>query len=176
MVDLQKEFNKILDDEGSYILLIKPSKKIKCICWNDLSQSADSKCPICLGTGFTIKVERHISLSFTASVTESLPRLKRVAEPSSLTIDGKYFYLKTNSRVSQGDVIVEASFDKFGRPYGQFELFNVNQVSSFRLKNKIVYHRVACPESPINSDIKAFNLKKMAGKINYYPIYKESYS
>ena len=53
MIDLGKEFNKILDLDKEYnFIIVRHNTNTKCSCWRKESNTADPECPNCEGGGW----------------------------------------------------------------------------------------------------------------------------
>jgi hypothetical protein len=166
--DFTKEFNKLIDDEGSDILLIRQGLKIRCYCWDEETKSADRKCPTCLGTGFTVKIEKHTVYQMVAAVPETLPRLIRPIEIGKVAIESRNLYFKNNARVNRGDLVAIVGFDSHGRIVHPINLYEVNHVEPYRIKNVVQYSRVSASLDPIDTSIISFNMVNKG----YYPVNK----
>lgn len=170
MIDIAKEVEKLIWEEGYPILLIRANKKIKCSCGMEMAGS--SKCPICFGTGFITKVEKHLTYSTVASVPETLPRLIRRTESSVLAIEARNFYFPRIVAPDKKDLIAVCEFRGL-IPLLPIVFYEVSHSEAYRArKGKIQYYRASTSLDPVNSSIKGFNLRRSdQGVIDYIPKY-----
>lgn len=53
MIDLRKEFNKIIDFDNEFnYIIVRHNTDVKCTCWRKQSNTADPLCPNCEGGGW----------------------------------------------------------------------------------------------------------------------------
>lgn len=170
MVDLRKEFKKIIDENGSYYLLVRNNKKQPCKCIDTLYNTPNDKCPICLGTGYINKVEKIKGRVVTASIPETLPRAMVNAEPGELIVPSKQFYLSYNIMPKKKDLLVICKWAGLKPIFNEFsEIYEINYSDLLRGENGRVEYIIAhCKGDPINAKLKFHSITTNANKLTYY--------
>lgn len=112
---LREEFDKILQEYGHWVILQRTSRKIRCRCWNERSQEADSKCPLCLGSGWVSRAERHLVRQENASQVVSRPAVRTQTEPGIIWTPANQFFFRHDAHPQVGDMIYEVGW-KGNRP------------------------------------------------------------
>lgn len=172
MIDIGKEVTNLINSEGFPALLIKPNKKIRCVCWDEITQSADSKCSYCIGTGYYVSIDRVLVTTKVASVPETLPKLIKPSMTTNIAIEGRSFYLDKSTVPSRGDLLAVCEF-KGAYPRLPMEIYELNHVEPYRSnKGQIQYFRASSSVDPVNSDIRAITIRKIDGESSYLPLYK----
>ena len=153
MIDLRDKFDNVLEDYGHYVLLIRQNKKIK------LPKSYDNN----LGLEYGYTVERHMSRSMTASIPETLPRMNTGMIAGEMAIASKMFYFRYDVRPSEGDLVVETSWEDDRPIIDEYTaIYEINYPEPFRGdKGRIEYFRAACRLNPIEATLR---LQMIAGK------------
>lgn len=170
MIDLSDELKDLIKEEGNDVLIIRQNKKIQCRCYDHLTQSTDKTCKYCLGTGYVTKVEKHRSLCVVSAVPETLSRMIRSISPANVAVESRHFYFTSNVNIDRGDLVVDVSFDKLGRPLSDMNFFLVHFVDKKRTGGKIQYLKASVSLDPVETSIRAFNLRKYHSITNYDPI------
>lgn len=120
-MDLRKEFDKILAEYGFPVILQRTSRKIHCRwvdpvtgkpCWDERAQEGNPKCPICLGSGWVTRVERHMVRRDNASQIVTLPGSTMIAEPGRLWTPANNFYFRHDVHPQVGDLIFEVGWNR----------------------------------------------------------------
>lgn len=155
-MDLRLEFETILRDYGHPVLLIRQNKTVRCTDYNEMYQSSDKQCPICLGLGYLFSIEKHICRSQVAAIPETLPRMKTSITAGELAIDSKMFFLKYDVRPSKDDLIVECSWDGAKPIIDEYSaLYEINYPQPYRgAGGEVIYFRTACKSDPVEATLR----------------------
>lgn len=173
MIDISEEVIKLIKEEGFPALLIRPDNKIRCVCWDERTQSAESKCPYCAGTGYHISIDRILVTTKVASVPETLPKLIKTSIPASIAIEGRSFYLSklVSPAPRRGDLLVVCEF-RGAHPKLPMEIYEFNHVEAYKSNGgKTQYYRASSSLDPIDSNIKGVVIRKLQGRSSYLPVY-----
>jgi hypothetical protein len=165
-MDLKKEFDSFLLEEGSYVLVIRANKKIRCGCWNS---SPLRTCNVCLGTGNVNIIKRQIAYEQVASVPETLGRLIRSIEPSKVGIEARHFFFNSDLQIEIGDIVVSCLF-KNRKPIPPMDFYPISHIAAPKIKNVPQYIKASTSLDPINSNVRGFNLRRIGDSVNYDPI------
>lgn len=168
-MDLRKEFDSIIRDHGHDILLVRTDRRIHCKCFDYQNNAPDSDCPLCFGTGWITRVEKHKVVSQVASVPETLPRLSRLEEIGKLQYPAEIYYFKHNTKPKAQDLIIETDWDDYGRPISRtMDIYKINHSRPMREKRgRVEYYSVAASAQRSNSNIISAELREYKGIINY---------
>jgi hypothetical protein len=182
MIDLRKEFNQLVEEDGHYVLLQRASRKIYCLCWNEVRQESDidlyfknikkqnpglSTCPRCMGIGRVCRIERHKIRRDIASQLISLPQLEKQLPMGPLATETRVFWMKYDAHPRIGDIIMEVGWDG-QKPSHLIKAYEITHVDGLRGKGgRIEYHQVTAKESNIYTDIRHFVVRRMGSVINY---------
>lgn len=150
MIDLRKEMDIILSEFGHPVLLQRTSRKIRCICWNELYQEAKSDCPICNGTAWKVRIEKHKVRKQDASVAITRPNRVQDTALGDVAIGANIFFMRFNAHPVAGDLIFEVGWDG-SKPTNIFQVHEINSIEPERGKNgRIEYYRIHTRASNIN--------------------------
>lgn len=144
-------FNRMIERtiehlEGD-VFIINLNKQITCICSKNGSSEPDAKCPLCLGTGYKIKIKKAKGACQDSKLAST------VRETTSVVIT-KTFYMKAIYHVAQDDIIVSND-----------ELFYVYETKKLKTKGNVdLYMQHLCIDKKY--DAKAFfsNFNKIVGR------------
>lgn len=167
MISLRKEIHDIIESTGHYVLLQRTSRKIRCRCWNEKYQEADSACPICLGSGWVSKIERHKIRRQNASQILALPDLIKQVNIGSLATDAMVFFFKHDTAPKKGDIIMEVGWDG-NKPTHLIQSFQISSATDMREHHgRIEFFQVVTKEKRIETPIRAFTVRKMGPVSNF---------
>lgn len=168
-MDLRQEFNELLDEFGHYVLLHRTGRKIRCRCWNEKYQEADSNCLICGGTGWVSRIERHKIRRQRAVQVISQPNLNQQTTLGKMWIDAQSFYMHHNVYPKVGDYIYEVGWSGY-RPTHLINAYRINDVDGHRGDNgRIEFWSSAGKAETINHSFKNI-LVRSIGPIKNYEI------
>ncbi len=169
-LDMKKEFDEFISSMP-YCLVVRANRQVRCICYNPIVVSFNNKCPLCLGTGWVKSIERYRHYTRVGSVPETLPRLIRTFEPGTVAIESRYFYLPSEARPEEMDLVVRAAFNRLGVPLpGTMEFYKINHVDpKFDENGRIVYYRASTEIDPVDSEVKNIYVHMDADSIVYIP-------
>lgn len=155
-----------------YVLIVKNNTKIRCYCYDAQTDSSDTKCPSCLGSGWIPTIEKHRCWHNTAIAGDTLTHLISVLDPGAVVVDERAFYFLPEASPQTGDYIVVADFDKNGLPrYRTQQFYKVNH-SDLRFDDHGVptFYKASAKKDPVDAKIKSFNLYRMRNKIMIVPV------
>lgn len=165
MVDLVKEFRKILIDKeslSSKCLIIKKTNGMKCSCFDEGSNSGNPTCPVCLGTGQIFRVleeEGYLTKSSSPSLRPKLSEKELFANTSK---DGKIVYFLDSVDISPGDYLVIANKNNFiDSKSGIFEVDGVDKPTAENAEK--VFTLANLYRQPINERVSIKNISLASG-------------
>lgn len=168
-IDLRAEFDEFVNDYGYDVLLHRSNKKIRCRCWNEKHQEADSRCPICTGVGWIGRIERHKLTKQSATQIISRPNLNQLTPIGRQWIDAQTLYMRHDSHPQVGDYIYEVGWNQ-NRPSHLVTAYRINDVTVMRGDNGRVEYTMVSVKSE-NLDKKFRNIVvRSIGPIKNYEI------
>jgi hypothetical protein len=174
MVDLRKEFDKFIEENGHYVLLQRTSRKIRCRCWKEFEQEGDPHCKVCLGKGWISKIERHKTRYDSAIQIISRTNLNQLGELGKSWVDGRNFYWKHDVQLQVGDVIFEVGWDPKNahKPTHLIRAFEINDVYKYRGDNgRTEYQMTPVKAETIKFDIRNIVIRSLGPVKNYELVY-----
>lgn len=157
-VDLREEMCDLIKQTRYNVLLQRTSKKIRCRCFNHKYTEADSKCPICLGTGWLFKFEKL--RSFKQDVDTTAEGAILFTQVGELHHSYKVFYFEHDTHPKVKDYIWEVQWAG-NKPTKLNELFKIKEVSDQRGENgKIEYYTILAQREAIDKDFKNMHIGK----------------
>lgn len=170
MVNLRKELADILRDYGSYALLIKNEKKLKCSCVNELSLAPKDRCPVCLGTGYINRAERIKMRSKATSSSDTLPKVVNFTSVGDVGISLRQFYTDHTVRPKKGDLLVLCGWNDKKPILDEYtEIYEINNSEPMAGDDgRIEFFLVLAKSDPVNMELKFQNLQRNADKSTYY--------
>lgn len=168
-MDLKYEFEKILDEYGHYVLLVHADKTERCSCFDEKTQEACRRCPVCSGVGYVNTVEDVLTRDVDTAVPESLVLLERAGGMGGMSIPGRQYYFKNEVSVGVGDLIVDVEWYDDGRPYyTNGGIYEISHIDPNRFKGgEHVFHKVYCKDEVINKHIRGIRIVERYGIKNY---------
>lgn len=161
MINLKEEFDSIIREFGHPVILIRSKKDKECNCVTRKNQSANSKCPICFGTG---KINSSEVIKIRNVTKYSLMNYK-FAEMGQTIATPNTIYVQSEVRPCVNDLIVQCAF-KDGRPYidDYSEVYLIDNVAPLREEHGNIAYFTCTLESQtkdknvkLNNIISAFN-------------------
>lgn len=167
MIDLRKEFKKVIDQYGHYVLLQRTSRKIRCRCWSEILQEGDVHCKICLGKGRISRIERHKVRFDSAIQIISRPSLNELTPVGRSWIDAKTFYFMHDVGLQVDDVIFEVGWDK-NRPTHLIRSYVINDTYDYRGENgRIEYKMASVKAETSRNNIRNISIRSLGPIKNY---------
>jgi hypothetical protein len=172
-IDLRKEFDDLMDEYGYPILLHRTGRKIRCRCWNEKYQEAKTKCPICVGTGWVSRIERHTLRDTSAVQTIARTGLGEQTGLGKMWVDAKTFYMRHNSNPKVGDYLYEVGWTSSQKPSHLSHVYRINDIIANRGDNgRIEYWTVSAKSETVNMEWQNIVVRSIGPIQNYEMIYK----
>jgi hypothetical protein len=170
MVDLRREFKNLIENYGSYYLIVKANRQRECKCVDQLYKTPKKECPICLGTGFINAVEKIKGRDTMSSMPVSLPRIGEMAEPGVISIPARDFYLEYTARPEAQDLLIICEWNGLRPIFDEYtEIHRIGYVQPLRGDNgRIEYFLASAEGQLIKEKAILHNIGVNADKINYY--------
>ena len=173
MIDLRKETELILGDFGHPILLQRSSRKIRCSCWNELYQEADSKCVLCNGIGWLVRIEKHLARRQDASVAVTRPNRVQDTLVGDVMTGANMFFVQHHVHPAVQDIIYEIGWDAKNNPINIISVHEINSVEPERgQRGRIEYYRVHTRLSGVNFIVKQIRPRKIGQETVYEFVHK----
>lgn len=172
MVDLRKEFKEILNDFGTYYLLVRSDRVTRCECVDTLYNAAKDNCPICFGTGHINIVEKIGGRDIVAAIPETISRAITQTGAGSISLPTRRFYLKHDVRPKRKDLLIVCTWENDKPVIDEYtEIYEVNHSEPKRANSgRIEYFIASCLNDPINADIKLYNMVQNEDKAYYMTV------
>src|SRR6185369_11350069 len=119
MVDLRKEFNKILDIDKQYnYIIVRHNTNIKCDCWRKASDTADPNCHNCEGGGWIFNEWIEKCKLFYATTFRPVAHLHDFYFGKTYTQNFTVYMkaTKKNRSIKEGDLLFDIESTWEGRP------------------------------------------------------------
>lgn len=140
------------------VLLQRTSRKIRCSCFNEKYQEADSKCNKCLGNGWIFKFEKH--KAFKQDYTGSPDTAILFTDAGQIEHGYKMFYFKHDTPISVKDYVWEVHWKK-SKPSKLINLYRVRDISYLRGDNGRIEFAVALvKKESLDTDFKGMHIGK----------------
>lgn len=157
-IDLRKELTELMSENMYEVLLQRTSKKIRCKCYNEKYREADSKCPVCLGSGWLFKFEK--CKAFNQDIRASVGNAIITTDLGKLSNENKTFFFEHNVPMSVGDYIWEVAWEN-DMPVSLINLFKINAIDEKRgASGRIEYKSIIAKKESIDSDFKNMYIGK----------------
>ena len=167
MINLRSEISKILDNYGWPALLQRTNRKMRCRCYDSVSQECDPKCDYCLGRGWVSVIERHMIRYDGATQIVSNPNLQEISPQGKVWTPAVTIYFKYNVAPQVGDIIYEVGWDKY-KPTNLIRVWEINNVIPNRGDHgRIEFYEVAAKSVNLDRDFLHFSIRRIGNKINY---------
>lgn len=166
---LKQEFEDILKEYGTNILLVRTDTKLRCSCWSEKHQTADRDCPVCFGLGTVPVIEKHTVRSITLTIPQSLPKAVGVSSLGPVAYSSKAFYLKSEVKVESGDLIIEVDWSPTGKPiYTGGDISDISYVENNRFeRGEIIFKKAYVSNKSIESEVRGIRIANSNGIKNY---------
>lgn len=157
-----------------FVLVVKGDSKARCVCYNDLEHSYNSKCQICAGTGWIPVIEKHRAYwQSSGRNSTQLPRLMDVQEPAVIESNTKMFYFYANAVLHESDTIVIAKFGNELPSYDTMEFYQVNHLEpKFDEHGNVIFIRAACERMLIDAQARTVAIYNLRNTIRTVEIPK----
>lgn len=167
-VDLRDSFDRLMDEYGYPILLQRTGRKIRCRCWNEKYQEADSHCPICLGTGWVSRMERHIIRDKSAIQVISRTNLSQETNLGKMWVDAKTIYMRHDSHPKVGDYLYVVGWKPNQKPSHLIGAYRINDAIANRgTQGRIEYWTVSVKSENTNMDFQNIMVRSIGPIKNY---------
>lgn len=171
-INFRNEFDEFMEDYGYPVLLQRAGRKIRCRCWNEKYQEAESKCPICIGSGWVSRIERH-TLRHKAAPVISRSGMLNQAEVGKMWIEGRVFYMRHDSHPRVMDLIYEVGWTESQKPSHLMNTYRINDVVPNRGDNgRIEYWTVSTTSETTNLDWQNIVVRSIGPIQNYEMVQK----
>lgn len=166
-INFRDEFDEFQRDYGFYILFQRIGKEIHCRCWNEKYQEGDSKCPICWGSGWTNKIERHQVLNSSAVQSISRPDLNQQTTIGRMRVDAQNIYMRYDVFPQTGDFIYKVGWQG-NRPTNLNSAYRVSDIYPVRGDNgRIEFWMLSVKSETSNLDFKSKMIRALGPIKNY---------
>lgn len=168
-MNLANEFNKILEEYGRDVLLLRNERKLYCECYNEVTQEANRNCPLCLGLGFSFVAERQRMRSESAIAAIQLPNSLKGVSIGEIATGTRQYFLKPNIPLNEKDMIIEVNWDEFGRPsYNGNGMWRISHVDKNQmLGDQEIYRVCYANETPVRANIRSIRISELNGIKQY---------
>lgn len=167
MIDIRKEFNQMLDEDGFFILMQRSGRQTRCSCWNEKYQEADPVCKLCAGIGWVSRLERHKVRKKAALQVETQPNLNVQTGLGKMWVTAFTFYMKHDTHPKVGDYLVEVGW-KGRKPTHLVQTYRINDIVGVRGDNgRLEFYQVSVKSETFTQDAKAEAIRKV-GPIQDY--------
>lgn len=146
-----KIFNRMIEKtiehlEGD-IFIINLNKQITCLCRKTGSSEPDAKCPLCLGTGYKIKIKKAKGACQDSKLAAT------VRETTSVVIT-KTFYVKAMYHIDRDDILISNN-----------EIFYVYESKKLKTKGNVdLYMQHLCTDKKYDTEEFFKNFNKIIGR------------
>jgi len=131
---IKTEIEEMIDKHGYYILLLRPIKQLKCMCWNSMTKEGNPACNSCMGTGNVIRYERHKVRSDGVTYDTLARAINHTATGPEIR-PMQFMYMKTQASPESGMLILEVDW-KGLRPLRRgLQVYEVNITNIMRGEN-----------------------------------------
>lgn len=167
-VNFRDEFDEFMKDYGYPILLQRIGGKLRCRCWNEKYQEADSRCPICVGTGWVSRMERHTVRDKSAGQAMQRMGLGQQTEIGKIWIDAKTIYMSHDTHPKVGDYVYEVGWTNAQKPSHLIHTYRVNDIIAVRGDNgRIEYWSVSVKSETTNLSFQDIVVRSIGPIQNY---------
>lgn len=172
MLDLRKEFRKIMDDFGSKYIHVSSLDKQKCDCFNEMYKTGNDKCPACLGSGFISKISVIRGRTNKAAMPVSLPRIGQSAPFGQAIVPTRVFYLEHQVPLRTNDYLIICEW-KDGKPdFSNDSLSFIYKIGmldpQFGQNGRIEYYCAYSEANPVNAYVKFDHIKTRQKELSLY--------
>lgn len=165
MIDLREEFGQLLGDYGYYILLQRSNRKVHCRCWDPRYMEPQSDCMYCNGSGWVVKLERHICRSDPAMQPVTYPNLNAQSPQGEAWIPAESFFLTYSVKPQVGDYVYVVGW-RGRRPTNLFAAYEINHVQPQRGdRGRVEYYKVSVKR--VTMGIKRIIPRVIGGQVLY---------
>lgn len=168
-MDLREDFERILQDFGYNVLIVREDTKVRCSCWSEKTQESPRSCPVCFGLGTVPKIEKHTTRMQDASVPISYPGMSKRTEIGDMAVPGLAYFFKHDVRLSIGDLIVEVDWSSSNKPtYEGGYISSVSHIDNKRWRGgQSAYQKAYTEDEPFQKECRGIRIVDVNGIKNY---------
>lgn len=170
-MDLEKEFRKILDQYGTDVLALKQDKRLRCSCFNEVTQEASRECPLCLGFGYSYVAEKHRVRSEDVMITQEMVNVLKTSQIGGYMTGDRRFFTAPELNASEKDLFILVDWDQAGRPIynggGVWAIKNVDQTQDLG-QGQQIFKVFYASLTPVRSKIRGMRVQEMNGIKQYH--------
>lgn len=144
MIDIREEFEKILNQYGYDIVLVKRDLRFRCSCYSERSGEPNATCDICFGTGYKVTLYKCKTRRKISSVPETLTNSRQVLKAGSSTRKAYVYYLTYDMEPKEGDLILEIEWQD-EKPISIKEKLFISQAEPMKgREGRVEFYQVYC--------------------------------
>lgn len=110
-MDLKKEFDNIISRYGYPVIYVRRDERIKCPCADSGEPSPVHE--LCMGTGYKISLEKHLTRSASSSVPESLTGILRFEGAGIAHPDAWVYFFAAEVDPKPRDLVLEPNGGRY---------------------------------------------------------------
>lgn len=168
MQSAEREFNLILQDYGHPVLLLRQTTKIRCSCYDAVTQTADRKCPYCFGLGTVPVAEKHLTRDVDMRIPDSLPYIGNMQLFGELAVGARSYFFKKDVKVKENDLIIDVEWNGNLPIYTGGYILEVSHIDPQRFRNgEIAFQKVYVKDQPVQKSIRGFKIIQAFGATSF---------
>lgn len=143
MIDIRKEFAKVLSQYGHKIIYVRRNTRFRCECYIERSGEANANCAKCFGTGYEVSIEKVLTRRKEASIPETLIGVNQLQPYGSFAPKAYTYYLDHLSSPSKSDLLLEVIWSEKEIPLQIKEKLLISAVEpKLGLQGRIEFYQV----------------------------------
>ena len=159
-INLREEMQIMQDEWGNTVLLVKALSML-CSCAKGQGQQSSPLCPLCLGIGRKIRLEKISAVVKEASQVISLPNNQVTTSIGEIYANAKIFYIKYEIKPTVGSYIYEISWYK-DKPATIIGMYLIEYAEPYRMDSgKTEYYVCATHKDMTNIKFKQKSIKNL---------------
>ena len=163
-INLREELKDLMRENSYEVLIQRTSKKVRCKCFNEKYNEPDSKCPICLGTGWLFKFDK--CKAFNQDIRAAVGNALINTDIGVRINENKTFVVEHDVDMSVGDYIWEVTWRE-GKPISLLSLFKIEAISENRgSSGRIEFKTIIAKKETIDKDFKNMYIGKAWRDVN----------
>jgi hypothetical protein len=111
MRDLRQDISRLFDQASHNIVYVRRDLRFRCTCYSERSGEARSDCPICFGTSYHVKIEKHRARRHPNSVPLTLSGVNQETPAGNLIPKAYVYYLEHTAQATENDLILEVEWE-----------------------------------------------------------------
>lgn len=168
MQSAEREFNLILENYGHAILLLRQTTKVRCSCYDALTQAADRACPYCFGLGAVPVAEKHLTRDVDLGSLNSLPYISNQQLYGELAVGSRSYFFKKDVKVKESDLIIDVTWNGNQPVYTGGYILEVSHIDPQRFLNgEIAFQKVYVKDQPVQKSIRGFKIIQAYGATSF---------